>query len=116
MGEFILARPNGRKIPREDKIFGISNRAKAAIAEKGRAGETYNVGSGKAYSAGEILDRLIAMAKCPIPVRQDPSRMRPSDTPVIRCDHSKVTRDTGWEPELSLETILADTLEYYRSR
>ena len=36
MGEFILARPNGRKIPREDKIFGISNRAKAAIAEKGR--------------------------------------------------------------------------------
>ena len=36
MTEFILARPNGRKIPREDKIFGISNRAKAAIAEKGR--------------------------------------------------------------------------------
>ena len=91
-------------------------RAYRLIAEKGRAGETYNVGSGKAYSAGEILDRLIAMAKCPIPVRQDPSRMRPSDTPVIRCDHSKVTRDTGWEPELSLETILADTLEYYRSR
>ena len=36
MAEFILARENGRKIPREDRIFGISNRAKAAIAEKGR--------------------------------------------------------------------------------
>lgn len=36
MTEFILARENGRKIPREDRIFGISNRAKAAIAEKGR--------------------------------------------------------------------------------
>ena len=36
MSEYILARENGRKIPREDKIFGISNRAKAAIAEKGR--------------------------------------------------------------------------------
>ena len=36
MGEFILARQNGRRIPREDKIFGISSRAKAAIAEKGR--------------------------------------------------------------------------------
>ncbi len=35
MGEFILARGNGRKIPQEDKIFGISSRAKAAIAEKG---------------------------------------------------------------------------------
>ncbi len=36
MSEFILARQNGRTIPKEDRIFGISNRAKAAIAEKGR--------------------------------------------------------------------------------
>ena len=36
MAEYILARSNGRRIPKEDKIFGISNRAKAAIAEKGK--------------------------------------------------------------------------------
>ena len=36
MGEYILARKNGRSIPQEDKIFGISNRAKAAIAAKGK--------------------------------------------------------------------------------
>lgn len=35
MAEYILARGNGRHIPHEDKIFGISNRAKAMIAEKG---------------------------------------------------------------------------------
>ncbi len=35
MSEYILARSNGRNIPHEDKIFGISNRAKAMIAEKG---------------------------------------------------------------------------------
>ena len=35
MGEYILARGNGRHIPHEDKIFGISNSAKAMIAEKG---------------------------------------------------------------------------------
>ena len=35
MAEYILARGNGRHIPQEDKIFGISNRAKAAIKEKG---------------------------------------------------------------------------------
>lgn len=33
--KLILARENGRSIPKEDKIFGISNRAKAAIREKG---------------------------------------------------------------------------------
>lgn len=35
MSEYILARGNGRHIPQEDKIFGISSRAKAMIAEKG---------------------------------------------------------------------------------
>ena len=33
--KFILARENGRTIPKEDKIFGISNRARAAIEKKG---------------------------------------------------------------------------------
>lgn len=90
-------------------------RAYRLIAEKGVPGEVYNVGSGRTYCVQEVLDALRAMAKREIPVRQDPARMRPSDTPVIRCDHSKLTRDTGWEPELKMEQILSDTLEYYRS-
>ena len=71
-------------------------RAYRLIAEKGKAGEIYNVGSGVTWSAQEVLDRLIGMAKVPIPVRQDPARMRPSDTPVICCDHTRLTKDTGW--------------------
>ena len=90
-------------------------RAYRLIAERGIPGEVYNVGSGTVWRTGDILDRLIAMAECPVPVRQDPARMRPSDTPVIRCDRTKLTRDTGWEPELGLDEILRDTLEYYRS-
>lgn len=89
-------------------------RAYRLIAEKGRSGEIYNVGSGQAHSAQEILDKLVGMARCPIDVVQDPARMRPSDTPVICCDHSKLTAHTGWNPELSLEDILTDTLRYYR--
>ena len=90
-------------------------RAYRLIAEKGRPGEVYNVGSGVTWSAQEVLDMLRGMAKREIPVRQDPARMRPSDTPVICCDHSKLTRDTGWTPRLGMEQIVADTLEYYRS-
>ena len=90
-------------------------RAYRLIAEKGRSGEVYNVGSGRTYSAREVLDALCSMAKCDIPVRQDTARMRPSDTPVICCNHGKLTRDTGWEPEIGMEQILKDTLEYYRS-
>ncbi len=91
-------------------------RAYRLIAEKGHTGEVYNVGSGKTRAVQEILDQLRSMAKCEVPVRQDPSRMRPSDTPVIRCDHSKLTRDTGWEPEIDISVILEDTLNYYRSQ
>ena len=86
------------------------------IAEKGHPGEVYNVGSGETHSAQEILDRLCAMAACPIPVEQDPAKMRPSDTPVICCDHGKLTDHTGWQPLCGLDQILTETLEYFRSR
>ena len=89
-------------------------RAYRLIAEKGIPGEVYNVGSGMTWSAQEVLDKLVALSTTTIPVRQDPARMRPSDTPVICCDHSKLTRDTGWEPVLLLDTIISDTLDYYR--
>ena len=36
MTEMIFASQNGRKIPKEDKIFGISNRAKAKAAKEGK--------------------------------------------------------------------------------
>lgn len=85
------------------------------IAEKGKPGEVYNIGSGVTYSAQEVLDKLIGMAKCPVTVRQDPARMRPSDTPVVCCDNRKLKKDTGWEPELGMEEILKETLEWYRS-
>lgn len=91
-------------------------RAYRLIAEKGTSGEVYNVGSGTTYSAQEVLDKLIAMASKTILVHQDPSKMRPTDTPVICCDHSKLTRDTGWETQRTLDEILMDTMTYYRNQ
>lgn len=89
-------------------------RAYRLIAEKGHPGEVYNVGSGTVHSAQEILDKLRAMAVCDIPVEQDPAKMRPSDTPVICCDHSKLTEHTGWEPRYTLNDIIVETLRWWR--
>lgn len=91
-------------------------RAYRLIAEKGKPGEIYNVGSGMTYSAKEVLDKLIGMARCPIVVKQDPGKMRPSDTPVVCCDNGKLKRDTGWIPEAGLDEILRDTLNWYRKQ
>ena len=89
-------------------------RAVRLIAEKGHTGEVYNISSGVTHKAQEVLDKLVSMAKVPIEVRQDPARMRPSDTPVVCGNHDKLTAHTGWQPELGLDQILADALNYWR--
>ena len=91
-------------------------RAVRLIAEKGHKGEVYNISSGVTHKAQEVLDKLVSMAKVPIEVRQDPARMRPSDTPVVCGNHDKLTAHTGWEPEISFETTMHDLLDYWRAR
>lgn len=91
-------------------------RAVRLIAERGHSGEVYNISSGVTHKAQEVLDKLVAMAKVPIEVRQDPARMRPSDTPVVCGNHDKLTAHTGWQPELGLDQILADALNYWRAQ
>ena len=89
-------------------------RAYRLLAERGKAGEVYNIGSQIVYSAQEILNRLCALVSREIPVRQDPAKMRPSDTPVVCCDHGKLTRDTGWAPEIPMDEILREVLDEWR--
>ena len=89
-------------------------RAYRLIAERGVPGRIYNVGSGEVSRMQDVLDRIIAMSTCRISVKQDPERMRPSDTPVVRCDHTLLTQDTGWEPRYTIDDIVKDTVEYYR--
>ncbi len=93
-----------------------ASRALRLIAEKGHTGEIYNICSGRSYKAKDILDRLMGFARTTINIVQDPTRMRPSDTPVLRGNHDKLTAHTGWKPELDLDSILHDSLNYWRER
>ena len=89
-------------------------RAYVMLAEKGRGGQTYNVGSGKAVRIADILDMIIAKAKCPIEVKTDPARMRPSDVPIHCADTEKLRAETGWEQKYPLDQTIEDTLNYFR--
>ena len=91
-------------------------RAIRLIAEKGHSGEVYNICTGTTHKAQEVLDKLVGMAEKEIKVRQDPARMRPSDTPVVCGNHDKLTAHTGWMPEIGLDIILADALDYWRQQ
>ncbi len=91
-------------------------RAYRLLIEKGTLGEVYHIASSRAYSISYVLDTLLAMSSSAIQVKQDASRMRPSDTPVLVGAIDKLTAATAWKPEIPIETSLKDILEYWRKR
>ncbi|HEX4774484.1 MAG TPA: NAD-dependent epimerase/dehydratase family protein [Candidatus Saccharimonadales bacterium] len=91
-------------------------RAYRLLLEKGHSGEIYNICSGKPISGHEILEGLSQAAGLLPEVKQDPTKMRPSDTPTVSGNHDKLTQDTDWQPEISLETTFTDVIADWRSR
>ncbi len=86
--------------------------------EKCNPGELYLIGSDeteKIYTYREIIDKLISMSSVEnISVKQVPEYTRPTSVPRLIGDTSKFRKLTGWKPEISVDKILEDTLEYWR--
>jgi GDP-4-dehydro-6-deoxy-D-mannose reductase len=89
-------------------------RAYRALAERGVAGQAYNVCSGQAYRMRNLLDGLVALAKVRVSVQPDPDRFRPHDTPLLLGDPSRIRRDVGWQPLIPMEETLRALLDYWR--
>lgn len=89
-------------------------RAYEALLDRSVPAGTYNVASGRAVEMQEVLDILVGLAACPIEVERDPERLRPAELPVLSGDASRLRTATGWEPTISLEQTLADTLQAAR--
>jgi GDP-4-dehydro-6-deoxy-D-mannose reductase len=86
-------------------------------SEKCDYGETYNVCSGKTISVQSVLDILLNLSTVKdIKMEQDPTRMRPSDVPILFGDFSKFRAKTGWQPEIPFEKTMEDLLNYWRKR
>ena len=45
-----------------------------------------------------------------------PEYVRPTQVPRLIADTSKFRAVTGWEPKISFQTILTETLDYWRGR
>lgn len=84
--------------------------------EKCDPGEVYNICTGDAVVIGDMLDILLSYSKIKVEVKQDPSRMRPSDVPVLIGDNSKFVAKTGWKPTVPFKKTMEDLLNYWRSK
>lgn len=91
-------------------------RGYALALERGKAGEVYNVGSGRPHAIRELLDGLLKWAQVECTVVVEAERMRPSDTPISYCDAAKFRAETGWAPQIPIEQTLHDILKDARER
>ncbi len=90
-------------------------RAYRLLAERGTAGEVYNIGTGRDVSLAAMLAVLRAAARSPVAAEVDPALVRPVDQPRLLADASKLRAATGWSPAYSIEQTLGDMLEGWRS-
>ena len=71
---------------------------------------TYNVASGRSVTMEHVVELLTGLARVPLRVERDESRVRPADVARLCGDAAKMHAATGWEPAVPLEQTLADAL------
>lgn len=84
------------------------------LAQKGRAGEIYNICSGKGTRLTQILKILARHSSGQIRTTSNKARFRPADDPVIVGNPTKI-RHLGWKSQYSLKKTVLDTLDYWRA-
>lgn len=84
--------------------------------QKCKFGEVYNICSEKTVRISDMLDILLSFTKVKPKIVKDPSRIRPSDVPILLGDCSKFRKATGWKPQIPFEKTMEDLLNYWRER
>ena len=91
-------------------------RAYRAMMASATPGVPYNVCSGTPVPIRTLVELLRSQARVPITIEQDPARFRPNDTPLVLGDRSRLEKDTGWTPAISLDQTVGDLLAYWRAQ
>ena len=91
-------------------------RAVVLLAEKGKAGQTYNVCSGDAVAIQQCLSEMMLRSKKQLSARVDPARVQKNDVPVQVGSFQKLHKAARWNPRIPLHESLADLLNDWRER
>ena len=82
------------------------------VLDRGREGETYNVGSGVERSIEEIADLVLGLTGKPESLKTIVPD-RPGHDRRYLLDSAKLRQELGWQPEISFEAGLRATVDWY---
>ena len=81
-----------------------------SLAERGRAGEVYNVASGAGIDTAELARDVLLRAGATAEISFEPGLARSSDIPILIGSSAKLARDTGWAPKKTHIDIIDELL------
>jgi dTDP-glucose 4,6-dehydratase len=90
-------------------------RAVFAALEKGRAGEVYNVGGSCSLPNLEVVKRILKATGKPESLISWVAD-RPGHDRRYALTNGKLSRETGWKPEMDFDQGLAATIQWYITR
>jgi NAD dependent epimerase/dehydratase len=95
-----------------DNIDGF---LKAAITQ-GIEGEIFNLGTGTEVTILDLAEKIITQVGGEVDIEVDPQRLRPDRSEVQRlmADNTKARKVLGWEPKVTLNEGLKQTIEWIR--
>lgn len=84
----------------------------ALILSRGKVGETYHIGTGVEQSIEEIADTVLAHLGKPSSLKRIVPD-RPGHDRRYVLDWSKIRNELGWEPTISWDRGIGETLDWY---
>lgn len=93
----------------EDNCRGI-----LAVLERGLIGETYNIGGADVIENLEMVHRLLRLMGKPESLIRHVTD-RPGHDRRYALDSSKMMKELGWRPTISLDEGLQQTVDWYRN-
>jgi len=91
-----------------DTARGILN----ALVTDDIDGETINIGSHRETSIKTLVSMISKILDKDVEIDIDSSRLRPFDVNNLVCDYTKAKELLNWEPEISLENGLKQTIDW----
>jgi dTDP-glucose 4,6-dehydratase len=84
----------------------------ALVLERGRLGETYNLGTGDERSVEQIAEAILTLTGKPASLKSYVED-RPGHDRRYLLDHAKIERELGWRPQIAFEDGLRETVRWY---